>query len=46
MFRPTVTDMKDKYCGNCYDITLFKANTKETTKEVAQPKAATFVYWL
>ena len=27
-------------------FTLFKANTKETTKEVARPKAATFVYWL
>ena len=20
MFRPTITDMQDKYCGNCYDI--------------------------
>ena len=20
MLRPTITDMQDKYCGNCYDI--------------------------
>ena len=20
MFRPTITDMQDKYCGDCYDI--------------------------
>ena len=20
MFRPTITDMQDKHCGNCYDI--------------------------
>ena len=36
MFRPTITDMQDKYCGNCYDVTVFKANAKEATKEVAR----------
>ena len=30
MFRPTITDMHDKYCDNCYDITLFKALGRAT----------------
>ena len=25
MFRPTITDMQDKYCGNCYDIYLIQS---------------------
>ena len=25
MFRPTITDMQDKYCGNCYDIYLMQS---------------------
>ena len=24
MFRPTIIDMQDKYCGNCYDIYLIQ----------------------
>ena len=28
MFRPTITDMQDKYCGNCADIYLYKGNHK------------------
>ena len=33
-FRPTITDMQDKYCGDCNVFTLFKANTKETAKKM------------
>ena len=41
MFKPTITDMEDKYCGNYDDIyDIFKANTKETTKEMPRPEAA------
>ena len=25
MFRPTITDMQNKYCGNCYDIYLIQS---------------------
>ena len=25
MFRPTITDMQDKYCGTCYDIYLIQS---------------------
>ena len=25
MFRPTITDMQDTYCGNCYDIYLIQS---------------------
>ena len=25
MFRQTITDMQDKYCGNCYDIYLIQS---------------------
>ena len=25
MFRPTITDMQDKYCGDCYDIYLIQS---------------------
>ena len=32
--------MQDKYCDHYYVFCLFKANIKETTKEVARPKAA------
>ena len=28
MFRPTITDMQDKYCGNCYDIYLIQSQYK------------------
>ena len=26
MFRPTITDMQDKYCGTCYAIYLIQSN--------------------
>ena len=42
MFRLNITDMQDKYCDSCYDIHLFKVNTKETAKEVAAEGRATF----
>ena len=32
MFRPTITDMQDKYCGNCSDIYL---NQSQHTKVAA-----------
>ena len=25
MFRPTITDMHDRYCGNCYNICLIES---------------------
>ena len=28
MFRPTITDMQDKYCGNCFDIYLIQSQYK------------------
>ena len=28
MFSPTITDMQDKYCGNCYDIYLIESQYK------------------
>ena len=44
MFRRTITDTHDKYCGFATIFTLFKANTKETTKDVAQLKAARHLF--
>ena len=32
MFRPTITDMQDKYCGDCYDIYIIQS---QYTKVVA-----------
>ena len=37
-FRPTITDMQDKYCGDCYDIYLIQSQYTE----VARP-ATSFV---
>ena len=37
MFRLTITDMQDKFCGDCYNI---------HHKLWWRPKAATSVYWL
>ena len=31
MFRPTITDMQDKYCGNCYDIYLIQSQYTKVT---------------
>ena len=32
MFRPTITNMQDKYCGNCYDIYLIQSQYKGNHK--------------
>ena len=40
MFRPTITDMQDKYCGGCYDIYLFQS---QYTKVAAFGRATSFV---
>ena len=40
MFRPTGTDMQDKYCGNCYDIYLIQS---QYTKVAAFGRATSFV---
>ena len=32
MFRPTITDMQDKYCGNCYDIYHIQSQYKGNHK--------------
>ena len=45
MFRPTITDMQDKYCDDCYDTYLIRSQYKRNHKEVARPKAAAPVLW-
>ena len=40
MFRPTITDMQDKYCGNCYDIYLIQS---QYTKVAAFGRATSVV---
>ena len=32
VFRPTLTDMQDKYCGNCYDIHFVQSQYKRNHK--------------
>ena len=32
MFRSTITDMQDKYCGKCYDIYLIQSHYKGNHK--------------
>ena len=32
MFRPTITDMQDKYCGDCYDIYIIQRQYKGNHK--------------
>ena len=32
MFRPTINDMQDEYCGNCYDIYLIQSRYKGNHK--------------
>ena len=32
MFKPTITDMQDKYCGNCYDSYLIQSQYKGNHK--------------
>ena len=45
MFRPTITDMQDKYCGNCYDIYLIQSQYKGNHKRggAAEGRATSFV---
>ena len=35
MFRPTITGIQDKCCGNCYDIYLVQSQCKGNQKRVA-----------
>ena len=45
MFRPTITDMHDKYCGNRYDIYLIQSQYKGNHKRggAAEGRATSFV---
>ena len=45
MFRPTITDMQDKYCGDCYDIYSIQSQYKGNHKggRAAEGRAPTFV---
>ena len=45
MFRPTITDMQDKYCGNFYDIYLIQSQYKGNHKRggAAEARATFFV---
>ena len=40
MFRPTITDMQDKHCGDCYD---FYPIQSQYTKVAAFGRATSFV---
>ena len=44
----TITDMQDKYCGNCYDIYFIRSRyTKVVTRPSAAPPLLWFpLYWL
>ena len=33
MFRATITDMQDKYCGDCYDIYIIQSHYKGNHKK-------------
>ena len=47
MFRPTITDMQDKYCDDCYDIHRAQSQyTKVAAFGRATSFVASFVYWL
>ena len=45
MFRPTMTDMQDKCCGNCYDVyyiqSQYKGNHK--TNGMAEDRRTSFM---
>ena len=45
MFRPTITDMQDKYCGDCYDIYLIQSHYKGNHKRggAAEGRVTSFV---
>ena len=45
MLRPTITDMQDRYCGNCYDIYLVQSQYKRKPKRggAAEGCATSFV---
>ena len=45
MFRPTITDMQDKYCGDCYVIYLIRSQYKGNHKRggAAEGRATSFV---
>ena len=45
MFRPTITDMQDKYCGDCYDIYPIQSHNKGNHKRggAAEGRATSFV---
>ena len=45
MFRPTIADMQDKYCGDCYDIYLIQSQYKGNHKRdgAAEGRATSFV---
>ena len=45
MFRPTITDMQDKFCGNCYDIYLVQSQYKGNLKRggAAEGRVTSFV---
>ena len=45
MLRPTITDMRDKYCGNCYDIYVIQSQYKgnHNMGGAAEGRATSFV---
>ena len=45
MFRQTITDMQDKYCGDCYDFYLIQSQYKGNHKRggAAEGSATSFV---
>ena len=45
IFRPTITDMQDKYCGDCYDIYPIQSQYKGNHKRgrAAEGRVTSFV---
>ena len=45
MLRPTITDMQDKYCGDCYDVYPIRSQYKGNHKRrgAADGRATSFV---
>ena len=41
MFRPTITDMQDKYCGNSFDIYLIQSQYTKVGAATSFVAAAT-----
>ena len=47
LLRPTITDMQDKYSGDCYDIYFIQSQYTKVARPAAAPPLLWFpLYWL